>query len=386
MIPATSPVQRPPGAKLLVVDATGGLRHADRVDIVDYLRPGDLVVANDAATIPASLFGIHEASDEKIEIRLAGRQSLDLDDVGEVTAVAFGLGNHRIPTEERPLPPEFRPGDRLLLGPLRATVLRSLGHPRLLALAFSGKPDEIWTGIARHGRPIQYAHIVERLSLWDVWTRLASLPVSFEPPSAGFLLDWKLLAGLQKRGVRFATLTHAAGLSSTGDPVLDRRLPLDEPYRIPENAVRAIRQTAAAGCRVIALGTTVTRALEHAASRGGLTAGAGVANQRLGPGSELRVVDAIVSGVHEPGDSHYELLRAFADDAMLRRMSTALDDHGYRTHEFGDSVLLERQQSGVDSRSVVAGFTYDPHIALSLASLPRPVRTYVTAGSSLYTS
>ena len=245
--------------------------------------------------------------------------------------------------------------DRLLLGPLRATVLRSLGHPRLLALAFSGRPEEIWTGIARHGRPIQYAHIVERLSLWDVWTRVASLPVSFEPPSAGFLLDWKLLAGLQKRGVRFATLTHAAGISSTGDPALDRQLPLDEPYRIPESAVRAIRQTAAEGGRVIALGTTVTRALEHATAGGGLTAGAGVANQRLGLGSELRVVDAIVSGVHEPGDSHYELLRAFTDDAVLRRISTALDDHGYRTHEFDDSVFLERALRVTSSQFSGAG-------------------------------
>ena len=344
MIPATSPVQRPPGAKLLVVDAAGELQHTDRVDIVDYLRPGDLVVANDAETIPGSLYGIHEASGAEIEIRLAGRDSLALDDVGEVIAVAFGRGDHRTPTEERPLPPELLADDRLLLGPLRATVLRPLGHPRLLALAFAGRPEEIWAWIARHGRPIQYVHVEERLALWDVWTRIASLPVSFEPPSAGFLLDWQLLGKLQKRGVRFATLTHAAGLSSTGDPVLDRRLPLDEPYRIPGNTVRAIRRTVAEGGRVIALGTTVTRALEHVASRGRLTVGAGVADQRIGPGTELRVVDAIVTGVHEPGDSHYELLRAFAGDAVLQRISTALDDHGYRTHEFGDSVLLERQR------------------------------------------
>lgn len=342
MIAATSPVQRPPDAKLLVMDAAGGLRHAERAEIAHYLRRGDLLVANDAATIPGSLNGTHEASGEKVEIRLAGRKSLDSDDIREVTAVAFGSGDHRTPTEDRPPPPELLPGDLLLLGPLRATVLRSLGHPRLLELAFAGTPQEIWAGIARHGRPIQYAYVDEPLALWDVWTRVASLPVSFEPPSAGFLLDWKLLASLRARGVRFTTLTHAAGISSTGDPALDRRLPLDEPYRIPESAVRAIRQTMAEGGRVIALGTTVTRALEHAASGGGLASGGGVANQRIGPDTELRVVDAIISGVHEPGDSHYELLRAFADDALLRRIDGALEEHGYRTHEFGDSVFLER--------------------------------------------
>jgi S-adenosylmethionine:tRNA ribosyltransferase-isomerase len=93
---------------------------------------------------------------------------------------------------------------------------------------------------------------------------------------------------------------------------------------------------------VIALGTTVTRALEHAASLGPLRAGGGLADQKLGADSALRIVDAIVSGTHEPGTSHYELLRAFASDAVLTRADAALLANGYRTHEFGDSVLIER--------------------------------------------
>jgi len=92
---------------------------------------------------------------------------------------------------------------------------------------------------------------------------------------------------------------------------------------------------------VIALGTTVTRALEHAASGGPLRAGAGVADQRLGPHTRLRVVDAIISGTHEPGTSHYELLRAFASDDVLRRAGAELERAGYLTHEFGDTVLIE---------------------------------------------
>lgn len=345
MIPASLPVHRPSHARLLVVDAKGGLRHAERADIVHHLRPGDLLVANDAATIPGSLRGTHEASGEEIEIRLAGRHSLAFDDVDEVLAVAFGRGDYHTPTEDRPLPPALHPGDRLLLGPLRATILRSLGHPRLLALSFDGTPEEIWAGIARHGRPIQYAHVEERLALWDVWTQVASLPVSFEPPSAGFLLDWKLLHSLREHRIGFATLTHAAGISSTGDPELDRRFPLDEAYRIPQATVRAIERTATAGGRIIALGTTVTRALEHAMACCDLAAGHGVATQRIGPTTHLRVVDAIISGTHEPGESHYELLRAFANDTVLRRMSAALDEHGYRTHEFGDWVLMERSRA-----------------------------------------
>jgi S-adenosylmethionine:tRNA ribosyltransferase-isomerase len=351
MIPATHPTQRPDSARLLVIDAGGEMNHADRGDFVRHLRPGDLVVANDAATIPAGLYGVHEPSGEGIEVRLAGRNSLAFDDIREVVAVVFGEGDHRTPTEHRPLPPTFQPGDRLTLGPLRATVLRTLRHPRLPALAFDGAPEEIWSGIARHGHPIQYAYMEESLALWDVWSKVAAQPVAFEPPSAGFLLDWRLLADLREGGIGFATLTHAAGISSTGDPALDARLPFDEPYRIPESTVRAVEATRAAGGRILALGTTVARALEHAARDGELRSGAGVATQRIGAETRLRVVDALVTGVHEPGESHYELLRAFTDEVTLRRMTASLKREGYRSHEFGDSVLVERRRASESLRA-----------------------------------
>ncbi len=103
---------------------------------------------------------------------------------------------------------------------------------------------------------------------------------------------------------------------------------------------------------MIALGTTVTRALEHAALDGGaLRPGAGLAIQRISAQTILRVIDAIVSGAHEPGESHYHLVRAFANDAVLRRMSRALKQDGYRSHEFGDSVLIMRQRGESSSSS-----------------------------------
>ena len=342
---AATPLQRPVHARLLVIDAQGRLRHTDRTRLTDFLRPGDLLVANDAATLPGSLRGEHLRSGQAIEARLAGRASLAVHDVRAFTAVLFGAGDHRTPTELRPPPPTVQLGDTLELGPLRATVTRALGHPRLVELRFEGEVDAIWAGIARHGRPVQYAHVPEPLALWDVWTRIAALPVAFEPPSAGFVLDWGLLTALKTLGVAFATLTHAAGLSSTGDAELDARLPLDEPYAIPQTTIDAIVVARRRGGRVIALGTTVTRALEHAAARGPLQAGHGRADQRLGPATRLCVVDALLSGTHEAGTSHYELLRAFASDAVLRRAAEALDANGYLTHEFGDSVLLEAAQA-----------------------------------------
>jgi S-adenosylmethionine:tRNA ribosyltransferase-isomerase len=334
-------VQRPHGARLLVVDERGSLHHAPRAQWVRFLRAGDLVVANDAATLPASLSGVHLRSALPIEVRLAGRRTLDVNDLRAFRAIVFGAGDHRMRTEDRAPPPALRAGDTIALGPLRATVQRMLDHPRLIELRLHGSADAIWSGIARHGKPIQYSHVAKPLALWDVWTPVAALPVAFEPPSAGFVLDWALLRQLRERGVGFATLTHAAGISSTGDATLDARLPFDEPYRIPASTVAAIEHAHRQGGSVVAIGTTVVRALEHAAAHAGaLRAGTGVADQRIGAHSRLRLVNALVSGTHEPDSSHHELLRAFVPAPVLERVDAALHDHGYLTHEFGDSVLV----------------------------------------------
>src|SRR5262249_21362103 len=162
----------------------------------------------------------------------------------------FGAGDYRTRTEDRPPPPPLESGDRLALGPLAATVERRLGHPRLVVLRFDGPPDAGWAGLARHGRPDPYAHGPGAIARWGGWwARRGGPPAACEPPSAGFVLDWRALAALRARGVAFATLTHAAGLSSTGDAELDRRLPFDEPYRIPPATALAIRRARARGGR-----------------------------------------------------------------------------------------------------------------------------------------
>ena len=342
MIPAN---QKSVDAKLLAVDGRGRIRHLPRQRFVDLLRRGDLVVANNAATLPASLHGRHGASGAPVEVRLAGRGSLE--EFQCWTAVIFGAGDYRTRTEERPLPPPLETGDQLILGSLTATLTRTLGHPRLIELRFADPPAAVWAGLARHGRPIQYAHVPEPLALWDVWTPIAGAAAAFEPPSAGFALDWQMLAALRARGIGFATLTHAAGISSTGDAALDRLLPLEEPYRIPASTTAAINEARKGGGRIVAVGTTVVRALEHAAAADGtIREGSGMATQRIDAATKLRVVDAILTGPHEPGSSHYELLGAFADERTLRRVDEALEAGAYRTHEFGDSVLLFRRPCG----------------------------------------
>lgn len=342
IVGAEAPVGRRT-AKLLLADVRGGIRSLRRDDLPELLGPGDLLVANDAATIPASLAGTHQRTGRPVEVRLAGRPTLHPEDIHRFTALVFGAGDWLTPTERREAPPPLRPGDRLFLGPLRAMVTGILGHPRLVVLDLEGDPADVWAGLAAHGRPIQYAHLARPLALWDVWTSLAARPVAFEPPSAGFALRWGTLARLEARGVAFATLTHAAGISSTGDAALDARLPFDEPYEVPVATARAIRRARRCGGRIIAVGTTVVRALEHAAlATGSVRAGRGMATGRIGPATRLQVVGGILTGVHERWTSHYHMLRAFADDRTLAEMDRVLETEGYRGHEFGDSVLLMR--------------------------------------------
>src|SRR5262249_56401405 len=124
-------------------------------------------------------------------------------------------------------------GGRLAFGPLGATVGRRLGPPRLVALRFEGTPDAIWAGLARHGRPIQYAHIPIPLSLWDVWTSIAGPPVAFEPPSAGFALDWRAPAAGRAPRVAVAPPPQAARVSSPRGPRPGPRLAVGAPHRHP---------------------------------------------------------------------------------------------------------------------------------------------------------
>ncbi len=332
-------------ARLLMVDSAGAVRHLPRRELATLLRPGDLVVANDAATFPASLKGQHLPSGEPLEVRLAA--FTDSNSLRQFQAIVFGEGDYNTPTEKRPLPPELSTGDRLLLGPLIGTVEALLGHPRLIELRFDGNPAEVLTGLAQHGRPIQYAHVPTPLALWDVWTRVAVKPFAFEPPSAGFALDWRTMTSWRQRGIDVATITHAAGISSTGDPELDARLPFDEPFSIPMSTAEAVGNARERGGRVLAVGTTAVRALESAAVAPGVVRpGHGVARGRIGPDTRLRVADLVLSGIHEPGESHFELLRAFADDLVLDRVYRAAMQHDYRSHEFGDSLLLEQSRRG----------------------------------------
>lgn len=336
----------PPNGTALRTDEVS--RHAVRLVVVDgevlrlaafsslpaLLRAGDVVVLNDAATLPASLPG-RTAHGDVFELRLSGPISAH-----HLQGVLLGPGDHRTRTEERPPPPQLVIGDRVQLATIEAVVTAVAG--RMVELATRLADDELWQAVYEAGTPVQYAHRSELLPLWSVQTAYAARPWAVEMPSAGRPLTWDVLLGLRRAGIELATLTHAAGLSATGDDGLDAALPWPERYELPRRTIDAITRTHSRGGRVIAVGTTVVRALEAAAQPGELRAGSGLATLRLDARFPLRIVDGIISGLHTPGESHFELLSAFAPRDRLERALSLASVNGLSSHELGDACLILR--------------------------------------------
>jgi S-adenosylmethionine:tRNA ribosyltransferase-isomerase len=339
MTPATWPRDDVEDERLLVVDP----RKCEVVDrrvraLPESVRAGDLLVVNDAATLPASLHG-KLGDGRSVEVRLLAPPR-----DRHVRALLFGAGDWRTPTEGRPPLGAVRRGDRIEIGAdLSARIVALREGARFVDLRFEAADDDaLIAAIYAHGRPIQYSYIEQPLALWHVQNRYSSRPWAVELPSAGHVLTWSLLDAIRRRGARVVAITHAAGLSSTGDAELDRALPLPERYEIPEATARAVRETRSAGGRVIAIGTSVVRALEGAARANGgeLRAGEGITDLLIGAGSELRVVDGLLTGMHELGASHRSLLLAFASKTLLDRAYDVAETRGYRGHEFGDVSLI----------------------------------------------
>jgi S-adenosylmethionine:tRNA ribosyltransferase-isomerase len=329
------------GVRLLVIDrGSGAVQHRRFSEIPSQLGPGDLLVANDSRTLPASLVGWTEAGD-RLELRLAAR------DGDRWAALALGVPAHGdpalVPTDARPAAPALVPGERLTFaGGLEARVLaRHDEVPAMVWIAFDRCCARLLEALHRAGQPVRYAYVPERWGLHHYQTMFAAAPGSAEMPSAGRAFTVQTLRELRVRGVALATISLHAGLSTYGDPEVDRRFVPAEPYRIPEATAAAVARCRAAGGRVIAIGTTVVRTLETAADPTGLVRpGAGVTRLRIDPDHRLRAVDGLLTGLHEPEASHLDLLRAFLSSGALRDAYDQALREGYLWHEFGDLCLI----------------------------------------------
>jgi S-adenosylmethionine:tRNA ribosyltransferase-isomerase len=196
--------------------------------------------------------------------------------------------------------------------------------------------------IYRLGRPVRYEHVSQPWGLDYFQTVYAREPGSAEMPSAGRAFTWKLLLGLQRRGIDSARIVLHTGLSSYLDDELDgKHIASEEEYFVSESAAAKINRARTMGHRVIAVGTTVVRALESATASDGLVRpGHRYTRLRVTADHRLRAVSGLLTGLHEPEASHLDLLAAFMSADRIQSAYEEAVRMRYLWHEFGDLNLI----------------------------------------------
>jgi S-adenosylmethionine:tRNA ribosyltransferase-isomerase len=287
-----------------------------------HLRPGDLLVVNTSATMPAAL--------PAGELTLHLSTPVPNDSERWVVELRRHGARHRGASA----------GDRLALpGGGCAELLASYLSPGRLWIAALDLPAPLHDYLAEHGHPIAYAHHSTPPELDELQTIFADEPGSAEMPSAGRPFTQRVLDDLLLHGVQVAPLVLHTGVSS-----LERgERPYPERYRVPALTASRVNAHRAAGGRVIAVGTTVVRALETvAAPDGRVEPGQGWTGLTVTPERGVRAVDGLLTGWHEPDASHLLMLEAVGGDELIERSYDAALACGYRWHEFGDTHLLLR--------------------------------------------
>jgi S-adenosylmethionine:tRNA ribosyltransferase-isomerase len=329
-LPPEREAHEPPEARGLARDgvallvsrrAAGGISHHRFTDLPRLLLPGDLLVVNTSATMPAA-------------VPVTGPPG------GAPDAVHFST----------PLPDgqwlvELRAADGPSTRPYTGgTAGQQLGLPAGAVLTLGSRfTGRLWQArlstavipyLLRNGAPIRYSYVRRQWPIEAYQTVFGIRPGSAEMPSASRPFTPQVVAALVARGITFAPVTLHTGVSSLeGDED-----PYPEPYDVPPTTARLVSLTRRHGGRVIAVGTTVVRALETAALAGG--SGAGWTSHVVTPETGLLAVDGLITGLHEPRSTHLWMLGAFAAPDLLSRCYTAAVDHGYLWHEFGDLHLL----------------------------------------------
>lgn len=316
------------GVRLLAARADG-VSHHHFADLPHLLGAGDLVVVNTSATLPAALTG-----------RTADGRTALVHVSGWLDSSTWIVELRR--ADNRGADPSVRRGDVVHL-PGGATLRAAQPHPdpaapiaRLWQVVVTPS-TELVDYLRAHGRPIVYSHRGGGLPLSDHQTVYADQPGSAEMASAGRPFTPELLVRLMSAGVTVAPLTLHSGVSS---PEFHEP-PASERYSVPESTAGLVMATRAAGKRVVAVGTTVVRALETVADDdGGVRGASGWTDLLLGPNRPPRVVSGLVTGLHLPESSHLLLLEAVAGAALVGAAYTAALEGRYLWHEFGDSMLL----------------------------------------------
>jgi S-adenosylmethionine:tRNA ribosyltransferase-isomerase len=311
--------------KMMVLNkTTGHTEHTKFFQLDRYLKKGDLLVLNASRTVPAVLKSIREIDGTEVEVRLAHRKN---ESIWEALPVSGTLIKGEII--------RFSPS-------LTATVVEQSSDSPFVSLAFNLCCSSLYNQIYSLGEPVRYEYIQEPWNLDYYQTVFATIPGSVEMPSAGRAFSWELLFRLQKKGVRIAYITLHTGLSYLLDDKWHKGPDKNfENYEVPEETANMVRETKAAGGRVIAVGTTVVRALETAAlEKNELQAHTGWTNLYITENTKLQICDGLITGMHEPEASHLQLLSAFVDKDKLYKAYKGAIEQRYLWHEFGDMNLI----------------------------------------------
>ena len=325
--------------RLMVTRASDDeITHTRFFDLPDFLNPHDVVVVNTSATINAALEAVHDTREGSSDVmlhlstplsgqqwvvelrRLSGKGSTPLLDAeaGEQLHLPAG-GTAKLVAPYLPAP-----------GTLPDAGTR-------LWIAELSLPDHVVTYTARYGMPIRYGYVPKPWPLPFYQTVFSAESGSAEMPSAGRGFTHEILERLARKGVRIAPLMLHTGVSSleSSEP------PYPERYRVPGATALAVNTARSRGARVVAVGTTVVRALETVVGADGLARqGEGWTDVVVTPERGLHVVDAILTGLHEPKASHLSMLEALAGRDHLALAYDAALHHHYLWHEFGDLHLL----------------------------------------------
>ncbi|MGI8595548.1 MAG: S-adenosylmethionine:tRNA ribosyltransferase-isomerase [Solirubrobacteraceae bacterium] len=352
-LPSTREAGAPPEARGLARDAVrllvasipgGALRHARFDELPRLLAPGDLVVINISATLPAAL-SARRAGGTSATLHLSTPVPGEED--GGAPALQHSNPAPRKHTEgarwvvelrrgDEPLR-DARAGERLALPADAAARLEARYLGTRLWVASLSLPEPLPAYLAHHGRPIRYRHVEAEWPLSAYQTAYATEPGSAEMPSAGRPFTTELITELVTRGIDVAPVVLHTGVSSLE---LGER-PYPERFRVPASTAKRVNLSRAGGGRVVAVGTTVVRALESAADEDGrVRAAGGWTDLVVEPRRGIRAVDGLLTGFHDPDASHLQLLEALAGSAALERCYRSAARAGYLSHEFGDLALF----------------------------------------------
>ncbi|GAB6899518.1 S-adenosylmethionine:tRNA ribosyltransferase-isomerase [Kineosporia succinea] len=317
------------GVRLLIA-TPDKLQDSTFHDLTDHLRPGDLLVVNTSATRAGAVDGEHSRFGPVV-VHLA----TELADGAWVVEIRSAPGAaDQVRTCE--------PGDEVRLdgGPvIRLEGPHGPATPEGWVRLWRTQPVRLVLN-SLPARPIRYGYLDRPWPLENYQTVFADpgdLGASAEMPSAGRPFTPDLVTRLVSRGVRFAPITLHAGVSS----LESGESPPAEPYRVPDSTAELVNWTRRTGGRVVAVGTTVTRALESATGPDGRVRKAqGWTDLVITPDRGVRAVQGLVTGWHDPEASHLLMLEAVAGAGLVQRAYRHAVDAGYLWHEFGDSCLL----------------------------------------------